>query len=210
MISAVVSAIVGVAAHYWPNVGREITPLLWQLPLWVFGGVVCFRLLLSPFWMAEADAKGEAVPRAHLDPLLRAVGDYQGAVKGQADTAAIVARLANQYDELMASIAVRPDADAMSGMSDKVEAARLVLKQIRQYVPPYAGPKTPVIIEKGWNTFVVLLGSVMRIPPDITFGDLPDGVHAEVTQKTTMAFSVKFWPENIRVTNFSFAASAEL
>lgn len=185
-------------------------PLLWQVPVWAFTGIVVFRLIVAPFWMAKEDAAEGSVSRVQLDPLLRAVGDYQGTLDGQANVSAVVSRLVAQYEELIQSVSMRSDADAASGLRDKVEAARLVMKQVGQNVPPYAGPKSPVILEKSWNTFVVLLGSVMRIPPDITFRDLPDGVHAEIIQKTNMAFSVKFWPETVRVTEFSFEASAEL
>jgi hypothetical protein len=50
----------------------------------------------------------------------------------------------------------------------------------------------------------------MRIPPNLTFLNLPAGVEAHVLEKTNIGFSVVFTPSAIPVEQFNFAASAEL
>ena len=54
-------------------------------------------------------------------------------------------------------------------------------------------------------------GSVlMRIAPHLEFPNLPQGVAANVVEKTNVGFTVIFTPQSIVVDKFGFAASAEL
>jgi hypothetical protein len=50
----------------------------------------------------------------------------------------------------------------------------------------------------------------MRIPPNLTLSNLPNGAAATVIEKTAIRFVVIFTPESIPVEHFGFAASAEL
>lgn len=71
-------------------------------------------------------------------------------------------------------------------------------------------PNNPLILGLGENTFRVLFSVPMRIPPELEFSNLPNGVNANVTEKSKFGFTVKFEPSSVTITDFGFTANAEL
>ena len=71
-------------------------------------------------------------------------------------------------------------------------------------------PNKPLILGLGANTFRVLFSVPMRSPPELEFHNLPNGVNANVTEKSKFGFTVVFEPSSVTITDFEFSASAEL
>lgn len=95
---------------------------------------------------------------------------------------------------------------------DKLTISAEVLKTFQQIIPARIRddlPGRPLVIPLDPNTFRVIYPVPMRIAPQITITNLPEGVTAHVTDVTTVAFNVSFSPNNIPITNFGIVASAD-
>jgi len=62
----------------------------------------------------------------------------------------------------------------------------------------------------GRNNFRVTFPTVMRIPPKITFSDVPQGVTPKIIEESQVGFWVVFDPQSIDVEKFGYTADAEL
>jgi hypothetical protein len=70
-------------------------------------------------------------------------------------------------------------------------------------------PGRPLVIELEANLFRVIFAVPMRVPPNLAFTGLPAGVSANVSDKSTISFTVSFLPTSIPVKTFGFIANAE-
>lgn len=71
-------------------------------------------------------------------------------------------------------------------------------------------PQKPLLLKTANNTYKVLFSVPMRIPPNLKFIGLPEGVEPNVLEKTKFGFTVIFSPLSVEVNNFGFEADAEL
>jgi hypothetical protein len=71
-------------------------------------------------------------------------------------------------------------------------------------------PGRPLLILVAPNAYRVLFDVPMRIPPRLTFYNLPEGTFSDVQAVTRFGFTVVFQPESIAVERFDFMADAEL
>jgi hypothetical protein len=88
-----------------------------------------------------------------------------------------------------------------------IENLRLLLG-VTQTTPGPGGQA--LLINTAPNTFRVIFAVPMRIPPRLEFPNLPEGVSANVVEKTNVGFTVVFTPQSIAVNKFGFIADAEL
>lgn len=131
----------------------------------------------------------------------------------------------NQKDEVLSAVLAQykqmkkatEDFHRFRGVETEVERGKLaehILSTITSNLAPVAVatnlPNRPLIIGLGANTFKVVFSVPMRIPPQLEFQGLPEGVSAQVSEHTTFGFRVQFLPADIPVSNFGFTASAEL
>jgi hypothetical protein len=65
-------------------------------------------------------------------------------------------------------------------------------------------------LKTGPNTFRVLFPIPMRIPPNLTFYNIPEGIDPMVVENSKIGFTVIFTPQTTPVNTFDFAADAEL
>jgi flavin-binding protein dodecin len=115
--------------------------------------------------------------------------------------------LQNAIERREAATSARQAEDRLAVAEHIIQELRVILQNVRTFnVPEGRG----LIIKTAPNTFDVTFPVPMRIPPNLTFFNLPDGATPEVTNKTNVGFTVKFYPPNIPVENFGMIASAEL
>lgn len=97
---------------------------------------------------------------------------------------------------------------------ERYQLAEEVLNVIKSHLVPVEvrdnHPGRPLILHLDNNTFRVLFAVPMRIPPSLQFQGLPEGVHANVVEKSKFGFTVAFTPNEIPVNGFGFSADAEL
>ena len=49
----------------------------------------------------------------------------------------------------------------------------------------------------------------MRIPPKLTFTDIPPGISALIGEESNLGFTVLFMPSSIQIDHFGWIANAE-
>lgn len=173
--------------------------------------------------------------RAESDEQLNRIEkNTETALKQLPDVTATIATL-NRYEQTLASAGARDEAlaavlsqykgmkhaaetwerfRASTNHEEKYQLAAEVLEILGTNLVPVSVPadlpNKPLILNLGANTFRVLFAVPMRIPPELTFGSLPPGTTATVTEKSKFGFTVIFSPSAVPVANFGFTASAEL
>jgi len=173
--------------------------------------------------------------RAESDSQLNRIEqNTEAALKQLPDVTATLATL-NRYEQTLAAAGARDEALAAvmaqyKGMKhaaetwerfraskdheEKYQLATEVLEILSTNLMPVSAPENlpskPLILGLGTNAFRVIFAVPMRIPPKLSFHGLPPGTTAAVTEKSKFGFTVVFTPNNIPVSNFGFAASAEL
>jgi hypothetical protein len=173
--------------------------------------------------------------RAESDSQLNRIEqNTEAALKQLPDVTATLATL-NRYEQTLAAAGARDEAlaavmaqykgmkhaaetwerfRASKDQEEKYQLATEVLEILSTNLMPVSAPENlpskPLILGLGTNAFRVLFAVPMRIPPKLSFHSLPPGTIAAVTEKSKFGFTVVFTPNNIPVSNFGFAASAEL
>lgn len=126
-----------------------------------------------------------------------------------------VAKLVEQYRRLFAaSTTFNQKIDPSLRYDDVVEVSNFLLDQSKDLLPslPY-GPKEPLIFEVDWNKYRYIFNVPMRVPPKVTFPDLPDGVRAEIHHVSRLFVDVQFFNSTNaadRILPQGFIADAEL
>jgi hypothetical protein len=120
----------------------------------------------------------------------------------------------NQYQQLQRVTAVFHLMTHQDSSSGEGKVAREILEIINQDMVRTLVrddlPGKPLMIELQPNSFRVIYPAPMRRPPDLTFTGLPDGVVAQVSDKSEISFTASFFPASIPVKTFGFIAEAEL
>ncbi len=139
---------------------------------------------------------------------------YERALQAQGQNFDVLRLILAQYDQLHRALAMREQFLGAEDSRERIATAEHILGELRallgeaQTVPGPGGQA--LIIKTAPNTFRVTFAVPMRIPPDLKFLGLPEGVEAHVVEKTNIGFTVVFAPVNTVVEKFGFEASAEL
>lgn len=131
----------------------------------------------------------------------------------------------NQKDEILSAVLAQykqmkiatDQFHRFRGIEDEAERGELaehILSTITDNLAPVTEatnlPSQPLIIGLAPNVFKVVFSVPMRVPPELGFHGVPDGVTASVSELTRFGFMVTFRPTDIPVSTFGFTASAEL
>jgi hypothetical protein len=136
--------------------------------------------------------------------LLAAAGQNRG----------VFERILKQYDQLRVGISTIEKFRGRPDQEERLASAEHTLNELKAIIGTTTTAPGPggqaLIIKTALNTFGVTFAVPMRIPPDLKFMGLPEGVSPNVIEKTNIGFIVIFMPESISVEKFGFSASAEL
>jgi hypothetical protein len=145
---------------------------------------------------------------------IETVRRYEETLQAQGQGLEVLRRILSQYDQLRRGVEVHEQFIGRQDSQDRLAAADHTLSELRALLgttQTVAGPGgQALIIKTGPNTFRVTFGVPMRIAPEITFSELPQGIEPKVIEKTNIGFTVVFTPTSISVERFGFQASAEL
>jgi hypothetical protein len=139
---------------------------------------------------------------------------YETALSAAKQNTDVLKLIIRQYDQLRSSIALQSRFTGHENLEDRITSADQIIENLRsllgvtQTVPGPGGQA--LLIKTAPNTFRVLFAVPMRIPPGLAFHGLPNGVTANVLEKTNVGFTVTFTPQSISVETFGFSADAEL
>lgn len=126
----------------------------------------------------------------------------------------VLRSIIRQYDQLRSAIAIQSRFTGQENVRDRIVSSDQIIENLRlllgvtQTVPGPGGQA--LLINTAPNTFRVIFAVPMRIPPRLEFLNLPQGIAANVVEKTNVGFTVIFTPQSIAVTKFGFIADAEL
>jgi hypothetical protein len=149
-----------------------------------------------------------------LQSTLRLLEFYNDKVSAAGKRDATLTALINQYQRLSQAAALFGQIRQRDPSLDQGKTAIEVLKILNQDIVRTAVrddlPGKPLVMELEPNSFRVIFAVPMRVPPDLTFTNLPTGVTAHVSDKSEISFSVIFLPLSVPVKTFGLIASAEL
>ena len=149
-----------------------------------------------------------------LQPLLTTIQHYQEELDAHGKREDLLSRILSQYDQLKQGVEAFENLSGRDNVNERLRAAEHILSEIRNLLGQLQTSPTPqgdaLIMNTAPNVFRVIFPVPMRIPPDLTFGGLPEGVRARIIEKSEIGFSVAFEPTSIIVETFGFQADAEL
>jgi hypothetical protein len=127
---------------------------------------------------------------------------------------AVLVALINQYQHLSraAALFAQMANTNASGTQGKVatEILKILNEDVVRALPRDDLPGNPLVIELAPNSFRVIYPVPMRVPPNLTFTGLPEGITTVVSDKSEISFAVSFLPTSIPVKRFGVVASADL
>jgi hypothetical protein len=145
---------------------------------------------------------------------IEALRRYERQLSAQGENIDVLKLVISQYDQLQSAITNFERFAAAPQAQERIAAADHIIAELRTLL---GGTKTvpgpggqALIIRTAQNTYRVTFAVPMRIPPNITFMNLPPGTEGHVVEKTNLGFTVIFTPTTVPVETFGFAASAEL
>jgi hypothetical protein len=201
---------VGLTTHWLRN--ASFPPI--EIVFW--GGLVgitaIFATLGAVRWVSHRERinlRGEA---DQLQPVIRALQEHQARLEHVGQRDELFGRLLGQYDLLRQGLAAT---EGLSGplLRERLAAAEHILSELRMLRSARVArelPNQPLIIKTAPNSFRVTFSVPMRIPPRLTFFDIPTGAVPTVTETSAVGFSVVFAPASIPVEGFNFEADARL
>ena len=138
--------------------------------------------------------------------------DEQLKLSGKRDT--VLVDLINQYQQLSKAVTLFGEYGQIDTSKDQGKIATKILDILNQdIVRTFVRndlPGKPLIIRLSPNSFRVIFNVPMRIPPKLTFLDLPAGVSPVVSDESEISFTVSFLPLSIPIQTFGYIADAEL
>lgn len=148
--------------------------------------------------------------KALVDALVR----NQNALNESETTKNILGRILAQNNQLQYAIGINEQMTGVKNDKERLEAAQKIISELEvilRNVTPRDTPQGQILIIKTENnTFRVTFAVPMRVPPTLTFYNIPTGSTANVIEKSKLGFTVVFSPMTISVEHFEFSASAEL
>jgi hypothetical protein len=197
-----------------------LVPLVGGIASGIVGAYLGFDNLTDRLQREQQQQRFEARQEAlknQLDTLaipVETLRRYEAELRADGQSFDILRRLLAQFDQLRTAIAIHGKYTAGQDPQERIGAAEHILGEVRavlgtaQTIPGPGGQA--LIIKTAPNTFRVTFAVPMRIPPELKFSALPEGVEAHVLEKTKIGFTVVFTPTSVPVERFGFQASAEL
>lgn len=149
-----------------------------------------------------------------LMPIIEALRQNQQALAQAQHAQQLAGMLLSSFDNLQKAIDQRGSASNARQAEDRLAVAEHIIRELKIILENVRTFKMPegqgLIIKTAPNTFDITFPVPMRIPPNLTFSNLPAGTTPEISNKTNIGFTVIFRPLAIPVEQFGLAASAEL
>jgi hypothetical protein len=200
-------------AFPFPSVFLILVPLVGGLASGLVGAYLGYDNLQERL---ESGRRNEHIETA-LDQLklpVDTIRRYEAELSAAKQNTDLLKMIIRQYDQLRNSIAVQSRFTGHENLEDRITSADQIIENLRsllgvtQTIPGPGG--RALLIKTAPNTFRVLFAVPMRIAPRLDFHGLPNGVTANVLEKTNIGFTVTFTPQSIPVETFGFSADAEL
>lgn len=154
---------------------------------------------------------------SRLEPItsqIATIKRYETALSEYNQKDEVLTAVLAQYLKMKSSLETFRNFRGTENVEEEEQLAESILSTLTSNIIPITEapglPNDPLIISLSHNTFKVIFSVPMRIPPNLTFTNLPEGTSTEITEHTRFGFIVKFVPENITINRFSFNADAEL
>jgi hypothetical protein len=139
---------------------------------------------------------------------------YEAQLSAGQQNTDVLRSIIRQYDQLRSAIALQSKFTGQENIRDRATSGDQIIENLRLLLGETQTSPGPggqaLLIKTAPNTFRVIFAVPMRIAPDIEFLNLPQGVTANVIEKTNIGFTVIFTPQSTVVDKFGFAAHAEL
>lgn len=149
-----------------------------------------------------------------INSTLSTLDRYEKTLAAVGERDATLEAVLSQYKKMSQAAEQFAQFKGTKNPTEKNELANEILELLTKNILPVSVredlPARPLVIKLGGNTFKVLFAVPMRIPPNLTFQNIPEGANANIIEKTKLGFTVQFSPAEIEVTNFGFIADAEL
>lgn len=165
------------------------------------GVAAVLAAVLYAFPLAEAWRKDNAV-RA-LEPQVRELEKFKGREPILEDAANVYARL--RFAEAASGYYFSNPRDGRAAFDRQAATIPLLLSSPRDATKSTANH---ISIRIAPNTYWVLLKEPRQINSEVRFVDLPSGVSAEVSDASSVGFTVRFSPTTTLVENFRFMVEA--
>lgn len=151
---------------------------------------------------------------AQIAPLVETIRRQQQQLEREATSRDIISKVLTQYDQLQQGISVFEQWTGRRDEENRLAAAEHIINELKALLGNVQTIQQPngqaLIIKTAPNSFLVTFPVPMRIPPAISFQNLPPGTTANILEKSNIGFSVVFTPRTTPVETFGFQASAEL
>jgi hypothetical protein len=169
----------------------------------------------------QADRIEKAVNQVQSEPsalndALSLLQSYNTKLASAGQRDELLTALVDQYTRLSRATVIFEQFTGNSGSRSETqgriaeEILRILQEDIIRTVVREDLPGRPLIIRLAPNLFRVIFNVPMRIPPELKFTGLPEGVIPEVTDKSEISFTVRFFPPSVPVDRFGFSADARL
>lgn len=209
VFGAVAIPCVGFYLHY---ITTGIAEMMGEVQVWliygaaatgiVFALVFLINLMRAPY-LIERDAHNDTkLLLAGLEndtPLpnsvLRSLTETQDKAESLNQQILGIAMLVEQYRRLFeATTRISQVADPDLKYGEVVEVSNFLIEQSKGLLPSLTfGPEEPLIFTIGWNKYRYIFNVPMRIPPNVSFPNLPEGVFAEVSNVSRIFVDVQFY-----------------
>jgi hypothetical protein len=150
-----------------------------------------------------------------IAPLIAAIRQNQTALAESEQTRNLFSRILGQYDNLQNGINVHEQITHARQIDGRLAAAEHIISELKIALGSIHTNHTPqgvgLIIKSAPNTFRVTFPVPMRIPPNVTFQNVPTGSTPNIIEKSTIGLTIVFTPQTIPVETLPpMTASAEL
>ena len=205
---------------FWSTVVAPAMVAIVAVVAAIFSGLAGFETLKGRLALSQQSQRIEQgvnsllSNESALQITLRLLESYNDKLAAAGKRDVILAAIINQYQQLLRAAALFGQMSHRDPSQEQGKIATEIMgilnKDVVRTLVRDDLPGKPLIIELEPNSFRVIFPVPMRVPPELTFHDLPSGVSAEVSDKSEIGFSVSFLPLSVPVKRFNFSASAEL
>jgi hypothetical protein len=152
-IATALSIVIPAVAHRWPELGKKMGDLAWEIPVFILAGMSSMRIALAPYWIYRDSQKEKLSLRESIDNVKQMAAE--AIAKKQSETDALKVQLGESH------------------VSCKMEA--VYISQMREY----HGAQGPTMTRPSWvMNYTPVLGH-SRVILDLWFcndGGIPTNV----------------------------------
>ena len=145
----------------------------------------------------------------------QAISQIKDHLDKEANTQAVLAALDKQLQRLMFGTVVWENSIGRPDLPQRLAVEGHILSEMRVLsgnpnIRAISHDSGDLWLITGQNSFRVTFPTPMRVPPQLKFVGLPEGVTPNVVEKSTVGFWVIFGPQTTRVDAFGYTVNAEL